>query len=750
MALAAAALCAPAAGLHAQVAASVVVNVRGVAVAPAGSAEEPPAQPGRPASMREDPAPSLAVAGATVVVRGTGLAATTDARGAAVLRGVPPGRQSLLISALGFAEAVVEVEAVNGRVARAAALLAPAPVRIAGLQVRAEREGGAGATVIQTASLPAGVTDLAAALDRVPGATVVRRGGPGAPAVVQLRGAGGDQVLVLFDGVSINSPLTGEADLSTVDLEAVSRIVVVPGAQSARYGPQALGGVVLLEGRDPAAGAASGVATGGVGAWSASEVALSGARAFADVWSVSGGARWRRSGGAFAYDVPDFRGGGEAKRDNAAFSQAGADLRVTRRGAADLSLHVHLADIDRGSPGTIAQPSLTGRQHHLRHGVSARLEPARAAASALGGSARASVQWQRAEHADPDPPFGSPYDTRTRVRRADVDLEGWWRRAPAAMSRPASRPAAPVVRFGLHAARLDVESTVLTAAALDLDELGAWARVEHGLRPAPGVRLDVGAAVRVDRHDLVDGAVFSPAADAALARGGTTIDVRWGRGFSPPGLGDLFFQEGVLVEPNPDLAPERVRSEVSVHLSQRWSLRGSAGEVRAGVYRADLDDMILWFPDHRFVWSPDNHDVARRGLELGASAELPALGRTHVLAAGAAWSEVEYTGAVLGGQVAYRPRFTADASLALELPGGVVLTPSAAHVGERRTVPGSPLNALAGYTLLDAGASIPFELAGRAGRLDLALANLLDKRAALLVDYPLPGRGWSVRARLET
>ena len=231
-------------------------------------------RPGRDASIRRGAA-TIPVRGASVVARGAGRATSTDAHGVAVLRGLPPGRHALAISALGYREATIEIEAVNGRVARASVVLDPAPVLIAGLDVRAaSREGGSQATVIETASLPPGVADLPAALDRVPGATVVRQGGTGAPATVQLRGSGGDQVLVLLDGTAINSPLTGVADLSTVDLASIARIVVVPGAQSARYGPRALGGVVLLESR--AVQTARGAATVGAGSWSSVETAVSG------------------------------------------------------------------------------------------------------------------------------------------------------------------------------------------------------------------------------------------------------------------------------------------------------------------------------------------------------------------------------------------------------------------------------------------------------------------------------------------
>ena len=685
-----------------------------------------------PASGRADiQAATIPVAGATVTVRRTGITALTNPSGSALLRGMSPGRHAVTISALGFAEATVEVEAVNGRLTRASVVLDPAPVRLTGLDVRvASREGAGRATIVDAARLPPGVADVAAALDRVPGATVVRQGGPGAPAVVQLRGSGGDQVLVLLDGTPINSPLTGEADLATVDLEGLARIVVIPGAQSARYGPRALGGVVLLESREAGPPAVS--LTAGAGSWSSAQTAATASRALGEAWSVAGSARWRHSGGAFTYDVPAFRGGGEKARENAAFTRAGGDVRVSRQGGLNASLGAHLSNVERGSPGTIAQPSPGGRQHHRRWGVSGGIE---SGDSGLGGAARTAIQWQRAEFSDPAPPFGRPYDTRTRVRRAELALEGWWRRE------------APSLRVGLHAARLDVASSALASPALRLGGFGAWARAGRTWEPGQRTRLDLGGTIRADRHDLVMGVTVSPAVDAILTRAGLTVDLRWGRGFSPPGLGDLFFQEGVLVEPNPDLGPERIRGERAVSLSHAWSLGSVAGQVRGTAYRADLDDMILWFPDHRFVWSPANYDVTRRGVELGATADLES---AHTVAANVSWSEVEYTGPALDGQVPYRPRFTADLSLSIALPGEVSLAPALTHVGERRTVPGSELNALEDYTLFDAGIAIPVAFGKASGRLDLALTNILDERAALLADYPLPGRGWSIRLRVGT
>jgi outer membrane cobalamin receptor len=234
-----------------------------------------------------------------------------------------------------------------------------------------------------------------------------------------------------------------------------------------------------------------------------------------------------------------------------------------------------------------------------------------------------------------------------------------------------------------------------------------------------------------------------------LDRGGTRLEVTFANGFSPPALTDLFFQEGVLVEANPHLLPERVRGELSLTLSQRLTLARVEVTSRISAYRADVDDMILWFPDFRFVWSPENFAVSRRGMEVETSLLLPAWGRTHRIRGQAAWSRVAYRGGVLAGQVAYRPWFTADLEGRLDLIMGEV-TIHASHVGSRRAVAGSDLNALSPYTTVDLGLDLPFSSRRFDAHVQILLSNLFDVRPALLVDYPLPGRGWTTRVSFST
>jgi len=67
----------------------------------------------------------------------------------------------------------------------------------------------------------------------------------------------------------------------------------------------------------------------------------------------------------------------------------------------------------------------------------------------------------------------------------------------------------------------------------------------------------------------------------------------------------------------------------------------------------------------------------------------------------------------------------------------------------RRTVPGSALDALDPYWLTDA--KLTASLARGALTYDLALGldDVFDRRASMLVDYPFPGRTWTVSLRVR-
>lgn len=90
---------------------------------------------------------------------------------------------------------------------------------------------------------PASLQDL---LNVTPGMAISNNGGPGKQSSLFLRGTGGDQVLVLVDGIRVGSASAGRAAIQDIPVEQIQRIEIVRGPFSSLYGSEAIGGVIQI------------------------------------------------------------------------------------------------------------------------------------------------------------------------------------------------------------------------------------------------------------------------------------------------------------------------------------------------------------------------------------------------------------------------------------------------------------------------------------------------------------------------
>ena len=195
------------------------------------------------------------------------------------------------------------------------------------------------------------VRTVADALRSTPGVAVSRTGGYGSLTQVRIRGAEGNQTLVLIDGVQANNPVDGEFDFSLLAAEDIERIEVIRGPMSALYGSSAVGGVINIitrKGDGPLAlTVRSQIGTGG-----ATDVSL-GLSGGNKVGYFSASANWRDTNG---YNISPF--GSEAD----GLSLKTYAFRGGLRLSPDLGVDVHLRQVDKradrdgfgGPPGTIA------------------------------------------------------------------------------------------------------------------------------------------------------------------------------------------------------------------------------------------------------------------------------------------------------------------------------------------------------------------------------------------------------------
>lgn len=90
--------------------------------------------------------------------------------------------------------------------------------------------------------------DIVRVLERVPGVTLSRNGGPGSFTGVRVRGAEAEQLLVLVDGVRLADPASPGAgfDFGTLLPYGIGKIELLRGSNSTIWGSQALGGVLSV------------------------------------------------------------------------------------------------------------------------------------------------------------------------------------------------------------------------------------------------------------------------------------------------------------------------------------------------------------------------------------------------------------------------------------------------------------------------------------------------------------------------
>lgn len=687
---------------------------------------------------------------ASVSSGSSGAQVRSDAQGEYLIRGLEPGRTVLVFRAIGFESRSLEVMVSNARTATLDVSLAPSAPTLARILVQAVRDTAAPNAVVfnRDAIEASGQRDLADLLQSASAVVITRRGGPGQPATVSIRGSSASQVLVLVDGVPLNSELGGSADLSAIPLESIESVTVLTGSQSARYGARAMAGVIEITSRKARDERSALLRTGALGEW---ELGGNYGTTFGSssiLESTNLTINHSSTRGNFAYEVPALRGGGQARRQNAdaRSTQMLAGVGLTP-GAVKLALRSSVGITDRGMAGSIVQPSLSGGQHFMRWngGGTANFDLGRWMVTTSADATR-----EGARLGDPTPPFGESYaDTvvASSVSLASSTTAHWNHVTTSA---------------GIDFRQLHLSSNNLDESApLTQNQSGLWLSARSnpiavGAASQPsvngagsaGLQLTSEITARVDHSSLLRETLFSPRLSLRLEKDRLAFSASYGSGFTPPSIADQFFHEGVQVKANPDLRPERTRHDMEARIAVRDAQAGSVIFAAEGaVFRSDIQDMILWFPDFRFIWSPHNYDVTRRGWEMRGQLLIPAL---HLDLQGSVDEvEVTYAGPVLDGQVTYRPRRTASLVSAFSAVHSR-LEVSSRYTGSRRTAPGTNLNSLPAYNVTD----LRFQTTGTwkawSFTPTISVENIFNRHAAMLMDYPFPAHLWSISLRIRS
>lgn len=435
--------------------------------------------------------------------------------------------------------------------------------------------------------------DLVSILGRETGVQFAVPGGRGAAASLFLRGASSSQVLVLVDGVRLNAGASGGAALGGIALDAIDRIEIVRGNLSSVYGSSAVGGVVQIFTRNGAAPGLTlsaeagqgrtldGTVSGGV---DAGPVRLGGALGSGTTRAFSAIDTDRVVKGPFAP-------GANADLDGNQYLSAslGATYRTGETLiSANAWFNRNLTDFDSTADGPTATHEEESRLGALSVLARAAITERWASQLAFGASRDRSTNSVSDPASFSNGEFTS--DNAAVTWSNDFRLDG-----------------SIVAQLGAEYLRQSGESTSYVTTSR-----GGTQRYQRAVGSGW-----VGATGNHGPHQLQANVRYDQYSDTGNATSGLLaygyrLDQAWrltaqvSNAFRAPSFNDLYFP----FFGNPDLDPER---SVSGELGLRYV--GSAGSMRAALFRTDTRDLIAYDP---LTMRAGNIDQARvTGLELG-------------------------------------------------------------------------------------------------------------------------------------
>jgi hemoglobin/transferrin/lactoferrin receptor protein len=432
---------------------------------------------------------------------------------------------------------------------------------------------------------------------------------------VSLRGLSGERVLVLVDGVRLQSGRGHGAQTSLVSVDQLESVDLMPGASGAQYGSDALGGVVSLNTHRDLLGVhhTSLLLTGRSGGPGNERSGMARVRWTAPLF----GAEFSAGGGSLgALVTPDgqvpnssYREDEYTARMQARLGVSTLDLERTRHAAHDIQLpafnnsagsHAEYPLQSRGAtrlewsvPGTRVRPDfrLLGVEQHFRTGFV---------------ETTADSQFLRGRY------------VATKTTRADDDIDTWSNSVQPSLQRGALRVYGEYRRETTQGPRVTDVAVVNAAGA----QTSATQATGESIPPAQrdvlagGVfdaftwqqlRLETGA-----RYDWLRSqadstpASFTPTLDVTDRRwsfegglsrpfGALTPYGRVASGFRAPNLEERYFNDevhgGMQLFGNPDLLPERSQTVEFGMRAADWA-GGRLGSARLSAYRSYVDNLI--------------------------------------------------------------------------------------------------------------------------------------------------------------
>lgn len=681
-----------------------------------------------------------AIPDANIMILNTAFGAASRDGGFYFIGNVPPGQYEVAVSVIGYKPGN-QLVLLNQDEIRLNFSLAPQPIELdpiivtATLSEHRQSQVTVASEVLSLARLPekTGHT-VGEVLQSNTSVYFNSYDGITGPQIASIRGSNVDQVLVLLDGLRLNTAQGGGIDLNLLPVAALERIEIVRGGHSALTGSDAVGGAIQLITRETTAakGFLYGMNTS-LGSFGMQAQTLYGSHQYDKFYYFSSYHRLR-SDGNFSYALPQ-SGVTEARKNNDYrgdnfFFKAGLDFNRENQ----LQLLIHTARVNKGNAGSVnlnpwtQESMLTPRARSEMSRQIFLLRSENQISSRLRLEARSSYQTYTYAYKNPD--GWTPTDDRHENSALGLSLQSQM----AVNSRLQLLAGAEFRQDRLTSTRFRAE---------DRNSESLYGQAELRLPLfffGPKAFLHAIPALRWDHYSDTR-AQAAPKLGLMLSAGeqfNAALRGNIGKSFRVPTFDDLYWPDEVWAKGNPALIPETSKDfDLGVVFSHR---AGTFWQAEATYFNNTIRNLIAWGPDAVGVWMPMNlGQVKIKGIETGLRLRLP---ENRAFFNGSyTWLQAEDAtpdASTRGKRLLYRPENKWDLMIGTYV-GPVLVSMDYRSVGAR-FITQDNLKKLPAYQLVNGKIAANFRLAALAFETQIQVGNILNKSIYINDGYPFPGR----------
>ena len=607
----------------------------------------------------------------------------------------------------------------------------------------------------------ANIITLTEALKTIEGVFVQESGG-GGRSEISIRGCDPKHVLVLIDGQRINAAGSGTADVSAIPLEIVESVEVFKGGESARFGSDAIGGVINIHTMESGRYAPEISTEQYFGIWNNRRRELTlldiiPVKRLSERFHISSSSALNDFGYSYSVSprpVPytGVRKNSETDTDNLFLSAAYRFSPFT-----NAQFSGQLFESVNGLPGAVSAPDTTAWKRDRRLLVSAQVKSELSSSVVQTASAGFSRFTQYFNNID-EPRAALKYETRSindigraemlyaiipgrghdvsiglSVERSILYNDDLYRPA-ISMGRSVRDNAAVFLsdRYSVDLSRLRI---------LDAATISASLRGDNTDTKNDG--SDDSKHISTDRH------LSKKLALSAVKGNDSKIIIRasYGDSFRLPSMNALFWKGDVRYRTNRDLRPETAEhSDIGIELNVTSPVEFAAGMT---YFHSFVTDLIVWQPSSPGnIWEPVNLDAARitgheEFLRLGLFDRRIEFSYQNTITV----AKNRKPGAnSFNNDITFRPHYITQ--LGLKASWWNLFAEYSIRLVDRRFANSANTKWYDAYRVDDITSGIKAQISKFSGRLAYSVKNLNGENYVLIGQYPMPGREWGISLSL--